>query len=267
MRRRLKAELAQWDLPMDVQRVALAAYVLAGYDATASVKYLTQYGHKRRWRPLTEDDLTRTVEDLFLNTDLAEIDALTNFQEPSDGRALELAAIYVREAKVVTWAQGLNNERGVAPSTRLLLQRAEASRLELPESARPRSLGMRVSNHARKWAQRLRKRWGGRFGSIPAREKIPLEEMQAKASTFQFQSRLFRLPTVSRAARINGELEFRGAWRVQSWVRAARLGKNTFARLARSFLVAPGATFLVAFFVLRLSFFARRKLSGSGTTT
>ena len=213
MRRRLKAELAQWDLPMDVQRVALAAYVLAGYDATASVKYLAQYGHKRRWRPLTEDDLTRTVEDLFLNTDLAEIDALANFQEPSDGRALELAAIYVREAKVVTWAQGLNNERGVAPSTRLLLQRAEASRLELPESARPRSLGMRVSNHARKWAQRLRKRWGGRFGSIPAREKIPLEEMQAKASTFQFQSRLFRLPTVSRAARINGELEFRGAWR------------------------------------------------------
>ena len=187
-RRRRKAESAHWELPMKAQRVALVAYVLAGYDATASAKYLAQYGQKRRWRPLTTGDLTRAVEDLFLSTDLAEIEALTNFQEPLDGRALELAAVHVREANVVAWAKSLNEARGIAPSTKLLLQRAEASRLELPESARPRSLGTQVRNNSRKWVQRLRKRWGGRFGSIPAREKVPLEDTQSKASTFQIQA-------------------------------------------------------------------------------
>ena len=213
-RRRLKAESAQWELPIEAQRVALAAYVLAGYDATASAKYLAQYGRKRRWQPLATCDLTRAVEDLFLDKDLSEIVALTNFQEPLDSGALEVAAVYVREAKVVAWAQTLNEERGVAPSTKLLLQRAEASRLELPESARPRALGAQVRNHARKWVQRLRKRWGGRFGSIPAREEVPLEDTQAKASTFLIQARLFEIVPVTRTACLEHELEFRRACRV-----------------------------------------------------
>ena len=110
--------------------------------------------------------------------------ALTDAGAPMDADAYALALRHVQDWRVVVWARGVLMRRGVAPSTDMLLQRAEASRLELPEEVRlwlP-ALGSVSDVRARRWAFRLRKRWGGRFATVRVREEIGLEEMWSKAS-------------------------------------------------------------------------------------
>ena len=163
-----------------MRRVALIAYVMSGYDVQPAVKYLEICGRTRRWPRRAETELSRLVEDMFLETDLAEIAALTDATNPIDSDALRVAIKHVHESMVVGWAQSLNLERGVAPSTRLLLRRAEETRDTFAEVVRPLGRDVFVSNRAGKWVQRLRKRWGGRFDSIPARDGVPPEDLRAK---------------------------------------------------------------------------------------
>ena len=75
----------------------------------------------------------------------------------------------------------LNEQRGVAPSTAMVLERFEQRRSHLPEGVRPRPRGVAAEDKARAWALRWRRRWGARHGNIQAREDIPLDEKRAKA--------------------------------------------------------------------------------------
>ena len=62
-----------------------------------------------------------------------------------------------------------------------ILDRLARQRLELPEAVRPAEKGSAVETKARVWALRWRRRWGLRYGAIPTREDIPVQEMREKA--------------------------------------------------------------------------------------
>ena len=179
-KRRAASQDARWVLSESMRRVSLIAYVLAGYDASAAVKYLEACGRARRWPKQTHAELLHIVEDLFIGADLAEIADLTDSLNPLDSVAFKVAAKHVHESMVVEGGRKLNVERGVAPSTNLMLRRADADRMQFAEAVRPPAHGMFVSNRGGKWVQRLRARWGGRFGSIPAREGVSHDEIRAK---------------------------------------------------------------------------------------
>ena len=141
-------------------------------------------GKRRRWPSKREEDLEREVEDMFLECDLEELLAWCNISAPPDPKAMEVAMRVAEEWRLAEWVRLLNEQRGVAPSTAMVLERFEQRRSQLPEGVRPGPRGVAVEDKVRAWALRWRRRWGGRHGSIQAREDIPLEEMRAKAGEF-----------------------------------------------------------------------------------
>ena len=78
----------------------------------------------------------------------------------------------------MVWARMANVEKGVAPSTRSLLEYAEVQRLEIAEVQR-----LEIAEaKGRRWARRLRLRWGGRHGALPDGERLEPAEMLPKVS-------------------------------------------------------------------------------------
>ena len=82
----------------------------------------------------------------------------------------------------MSWARGLNTDKGVAPNTDAVLRRLETRRMALPETGRAPDRGTIAEARARMWASRWRRRWGGRHGRIRARDDVPLREMRSKVS-------------------------------------------------------------------------------------
>ena len=180
--RRAVAALARhWQLDAHQRRVALIAYVHAGYDAEAAAKFLAIDGQRRGWSPKPDGELCRLVEDAWLEADLAEVLPFCDERAPADWRAMLEAVRYVEEWRLVAWARDLAaSPAGVAPSTLAVLRRAEENRARVPEAIRPASLGLVVNARARSWAFRWRERWGGHFGLIRTREPLTTEEACAK---------------------------------------------------------------------------------------
>lgn len=179
-----KREASAWRLSTSMHHTVLIIYFLAGNDAEPAVKFLTVSGRKRRWPLQEEDALQVMVEELFSQADADYLARLANLEDPLDAVAMKDALAYVEEWRLFSWAQKLNSDLGVAPSTDCVLRRFEENRMQVPEEVRRRAVGSVAENRARQWARRWRRRWGGRHGSIKAREVVPLPEMLDKAYRF-----------------------------------------------------------------------------------
>lgn len=176
-----KAASRAWQLPPPLRRAALIAYALAGYRVEPAAKLLAANGRKRHWPDKTQGELFALVEALFLEVDEAELAGLADTEHPEDGDAMRIALPYVEEWRLFLWASGLNQDKGVAPSTEAVLQQLETQRLSLPGAVRPAARGTVADARARVWAAAFRKRWGGRHGRLKCREHIPTGEMLTKA--------------------------------------------------------------------------------------
>ena len=161
--------------------VVLIVFALSGHQPVPAVNFLSETGRKRRWPPREDEDLRVLVEDLFLGVDVAVLTDLCDLAQPSDPSAAAVAVRISEEWRLAQWVQQLNEQKGVAPTTEMMLARLEERRLQLPEASRPGHRGTSADGHARAWAWRLRRRWGARYGKVRSREDMPLEEMQAKA--------------------------------------------------------------------------------------
>lgn len=179
--RRVAVEAQAWVLPPPVRRVAIALYHLAECEAEPVVKYLEARGRERGWPTRAAAELRALVEDLYLAATHEEIAALVDTVMPADADALAVALKLVSEWRVVASARVANNTSGVVP-TETMLQQYEQLRQTLPEGLRPRPLGVASERPAKRWACRLRKQWGGRYGTIPPAEPIDAAELDAKAT-------------------------------------------------------------------------------------
>ena len=175
-----KATANAWQLTQDLRRSVLAVYVSSAYDAEPAARQLANIGRARKWPTITEASARKMVEDLFLEADVGELAGLSGPHGPTDSPAMRAAAKISEEWKLVVWARRQNADKGVAPCTDHLLQRVADNRLALGHAS-PQERGTVADGAARMWATRFRRRWGGRFGSIAAREEVSVDEVVSKA--------------------------------------------------------------------------------------
>ena len=176
-----KAKESAWRLPASVQHTVLIVFVLADYTKEPALQFLKASARRRRWPEKSDEDLDNLVDELFLEADVHEVAALTDEDNPSDAPAMQVAAEYLQQWRLVAWTRQLNVQKGVAPSTDALLQKAEENRDKTPAAARPSGKGTSAEARARMWARRLRLRWAGRLGRIRVREDLTVQQMREKA--------------------------------------------------------------------------------------
>ena len=177
-----KSEESAWRLPAGVRHTVLIVFVLADYTKEPAIQFLKASARRRHWPEKSDEDLDNMVDELFLGADVHEVAAITDEDNPSDAPAMQAAAEYLQQWRVVAWTRQLNVQKGVAPSTDALLQKAEECRGKAPAAARPSSKGTSVEVRARMWARRLRLRWAGRLGRIRVREDLTVQQMREKAA-------------------------------------------------------------------------------------
>ena len=182
-RRAAQARAREWDLSGQLRNTAIIAYVQAGYDAEPAVRFLKMAGRVRHWPDSVDEDLAVLVEDTFIAMESAEVADLTDEENPSDAAAMKGAATYVEEWRLCkVWAVRQNLAAGVAPSTEAMLAELGARRVDAGRDD-AFAVGTVADSRARMFMTRMRRRWGGRFGSIPACEHLPLSEALPKALT------------------------------------------------------------------------------------
>ena len=179
-----------------LRKKVLAIYQLAGHDAEPAAAYLQGHGLQRKPRgPMrTDDEAVVAVENLYLAADDTECSSAVA-ADCSDGFrnfALRAAAKYLVEYRIFHWVLTQNCDRGVAPSTRTLLQ-------QIP-GLLPGSLDVATADdvlasfdpncrRGRMWACRWRRRWGLRLGQLPLREPQSQKELQDKVTPDSFLMR------------------------------------------------------------------------------
>lgn len=181
-----RAAARAWVLSGRILNTTLTIYLQAQYEVQPAIKYLTGVARQRHWPSKPEEEVGALVEDAFLrmadsDAGLEELAGLGDVNNPTDVVAMRDALKFVEEWKVVEWARQQHAQRRLAPSTSLLLEYAEASRAKLPASARQDLRGSGTDGGRRKWAFRLRQRWGGRLGKFKVREELPLVDARHKA--------------------------------------------------------------------------------------
>jgi hypothetical protein len=183
-RRRVANSRAQraWSLSALLTHAVLIIYILSGYAVEPAVVFLQQSGRSRHWPELPRDELVALVERVFLDVDLTEIADLTCEDAPSDGAAMRLATTYLREWRVVSWGTRLNLDRGTAPTVRMLVDQAHQQGAAPSRSPNAPRIGGRVCRQARKWASRLRSRWGARMGTVKLEDVLSADDVRSKVS-------------------------------------------------------------------------------------
>ena len=178
-----------WRFTPWLRNVILILYFLTNHAKEPVIKYLATVARRRKWPPLSDGEIVRRVDDLYLEVDMGELTALADAENPADASAMKEASRVCEEWRLAMWVERLNLERGVAPPIGMVLERYEETRGHLPEAARPPYRGVPAEAAARMWARRWRLWWGGRHGSVPAREDTPLEEKRNKAPMLLQNSR------------------------------------------------------------------------------
>ena len=173
-----------WKLTERLRRVALIAYVLADYTPEPAVVFLRNAGGARGWPDVSDDELAFMVEQLFLEADVDDIAALSDESDPLDCHAVRVAARYAREWRLVVWGRRLNDECGIAPSVRMLVDKAYELGVSSSSGVSPKPIGRAVGGAAKAWARKFRIRWDARYGSVKAQEVVPVEEMRTKVNVY-----------------------------------------------------------------------------------
>jgi hypothetical protein len=179
-----RAEERDWRLSGCLRNTVVIIYEMAGYKTDPAVRFLQSIGRQRHWSTQPDAALHWLAEKTFLglmgSVGAAAVAALVNTTSPSDAVAMHTARRWAEEWGLFTWAERQNVERGVTPSTAALL--IELARMRAAVGRAPP--GTTAQSKVRQWGTSFRRRWGGHFGSIPAKDHVPLDEMQRKAATY-----------------------------------------------------------------------------------
>ena len=188
-----------WELNYELRSVAMIIYILTNFFYRPVIAYLQRAARVRRWPQRGERELEILVDKHFLECDMTHMmklavccipfflrgllsRRLANVEEPLEPQFLKTASRYIEEWSLVLECEMLNKSRGVAVTTRMLIDRARSSGTTLPhwvQNCAASAFGQPKAAE-RKWASSFRKRWNARLGKIKATEPQTIEEMQLK---------------------------------------------------------------------------------------
>ena len=161
---------------------ALSIYMIANQELEPVIVYLRGIGRQRHWDEIAcgDDVLTCCITDLFMQAADEELVSLLDPTLTPFPQALKKAHSVVHAWRATEWT-AMQNARGHQPSSVVVHIHAERQRLLVPEELRPRRWGDAGTDRSRQMLRRLRIKYGGRFGQLPAAPDISREDMRSKA--------------------------------------------------------------------------------------
>ena len=205
--RRRRAEVQSGAAPQPsvcLQAILLLLFLFAGYDNTVAAEYWMR--ERKTWRlpQLPREALQAKIDELFLSIDNFDLHELADPQgsprnflggaEPGSARASQLertrrfarkrALAFLVKMRLADWVENANARRGVAPTTRLLIERYNGEVHALPQGLQRSPLAEpATTGYARTFALRWRRSVGARIGKLRVQDFIALEEKRAKAAS------------------------------------------------------------------------------------
>lgn len=171
-----------WRLSDRLRNTVVIIYDISGHRTEPAVCFLQTEGRRRQWPELLEAALHLMVETIFVGMiatkGAAAVAALVNTTLAPDILSTCDAQRWTEEWLLFSWAKRQNIERGVAPSTAELLD--ELAKTRTAWGGPPP--GTTDQSKVRQWGTAFRRRWSGRFGSVPAKECVPLVDMRTKVT-------------------------------------------------------------------------------------
>lgn len=169
---------------------ALCIVCLSGYNFCLATDWLER--KKRRGTLLHEDcsvpAMREALEDHFLSLDPDDIAGLLFGKgRTRDESACLLAEKYINEVRLAAWVRKRNVDGGAVVRTEVLINEFNKYMAESGGQFKPRVTGptfplrSRWSPQGRKWAERWRSKFKGKYGSLHVEEPCTLEEKRTKA--------------------------------------------------------------------------------------
>ena len=161
-----------------VAEVAFILFVWTCPDATMALAYVAAQEGRRQLRFPT---LTRgALEGRYLETPVEVVGDIWHGVGGCSPARLAEAKRYYREYGLSAWVCDQNEGKAVAPTPQMAIRRLRAM-TAAGEPFAPEAQRLDPSWASKKWVQRWRHRWGLRFGSFAARDKISAAEKLEKA--------------------------------------------------------------------------------------
>jgi len=153
-------------------------YTAADHSSQIAVDFMMGKGSSRckEFHGKGENWCKAYIEKLYLRCPILTLASLIP-QEPSKTVAQHLfrVGLYMVEHQMYVWTDKMNTQKGLAPTRGQLQTKASSSiPSSFPETVRIR-LRCTIMGSTHAWGMfvcRWRKRWGCRFGKVPARSKL-----------------------------------------------------------------------------------------------
>ena len=182
--RREEQRAAQGGLNARQVRVAVAIFVLSGYDAAIAGEYVLSKSE-------SVADPGTLVRDLNLAMPLDSALRLELPETKTEQQIHQAALKFIAERKTFEHVSRANSDLGVAPSSQdtaaEYLRICDDLGIDVSNSGLRRALDGHSSTPAtgkrliRKWSRSFRKRWGLGFGSLQTQDPMPEPEVAEKA--------------------------------------------------------------------------------------
>ena len=193
-RQRLDAQ--RWGLTKRMVRVAVAVYCLSQYSQDCVVEFALQ-ARKRRKTRLPELDDDCPVQAWFLAACLEDIVGILVPETPDHQSIRNEAVMFLAERRTAQWVAAQNFRAGRAPTGCSLVDHYVAELRRFDVEARLGvdppcgSKGARLGRMARRWCQRMRRKWGLRRGHLQEGELLTRDEVVHKAGPWRENSVFF----------------------------------------------------------------------------
>ena len=169
-----------------LKSVLLLLYFFNNYNANLSIQYWQAVRKRKSLSALSNERCRRVVEDLFMGISEDNLLHLADADVTSQPFALQTAKHFEAKRRLKDWVSKLNIEKGLAPSSRMVAQRYNVLREDVPFVLRAGSQVGPIGDPAVDVAARVKlHRWRReqqlRYGAVRVLDYIPLQEKRDKA--------------------------------------------------------------------------------------
>lgn len=182
-RQRRPLQTTRWRGSLREVQYILCAIDIAHWIFADALTLLEHVVFPPRWGDLDRNAQVIVMEDLSLLHDAATVATWMDHDTPANRPRLKELWVLHSEWRAGAWAQTVNNEKGVAPSSLKVCEKYRAFLANAPAALGLLSVPCDSQNAKRCWAVKWRRRWGARLGVLPLSDVDPVDVLQEKATS------------------------------------------------------------------------------------